>query len=79
MPKKLEGKVAIITGGASGIGEAIAKTFAANGCKVVLVDINKERLPKVEVEIDAEDGICKAICANVVDEVSVIKFFKDTG
>lgn len=80
MTKKLEGKIAIITGGASGIGEAIAKIFTTNGCKVVLVDINKERLPKVAAEIEAENGkgICRAVCADVSDEASVIKFFKET-
>ena len=78
MNKRLEGKVAIVTGGASGIGEGIAKIFATNGCKVVLVDINEERLLKVAEEIKAKNGICRTVFADVVSEEAVIKFFKDT-
>ena len=40
--KSLENKVAIVTGASSGIGEAIAITFAAAGAKVVVSDINEE-------------------------------------
>lgn len=75
---RLEGKVAIVTGGASGIGEAVAKIFAQNGCKVCLVDINGERLPKVAAEITAAEGVCRSALADVVDEDAVIGFFKDT-
>ena len=39
----LQGKTALVTGGASGIGEAIAKTFSAAGAKLILVDLNRER------------------------------------
>ncbi len=40
---KLENKIAIITGAAQGIGEATAKLFIEEGCKVVLTDINQEK------------------------------------
>ena len=74
----LEGKVAIVTGGASGIGEAIGKIFGANGCKVALVDINEGRLHQVVEDMTAAGGICKGICADVTDEAQVISFFQDT-
>ena len=78
MEKRLEGKVAVITGGASGIGEAIAKIYAENGCKVAIVDINGERLKKVEKEIRDAGGDVIAFEADVAEEDQVIDFFKKT-
>ena len=46
----LAGKVAIVTGGASGIGDAVGRIFAANQAKVLLVDIDDDRLKKVVAE-----------------------------
>ena len=76
--KRLEGKVAIVTGGASGIGEAVAKIYAANACKVLIVDLNEERLRQVEADIKGGHGVCAARCADVTDEAQVIGFFRDT-
>jgi len=51
MIKDFEGKVAVITGGASGIGRGLAHAFAKRGMKIVLADINKKDLDKVTQEI----------------------------
>ena len=45
--KKLEGKVAIITGGAGGIGQATAKEFLLEGADVLLFDLNEDDLINV--------------------------------
>ncbi len=73
----LADKVAIVTGGASGIGEAIARTFAAEGCKVMLVDINAARLERVTAEIIETGCTAKAVVADVTQEAQVIAFFRE--
>ncbi len=74
---RLEGKVAIVTGGASGIGEAVAKIYAANACKVLIVDVNEKRLRQVAADIAAAKGTCLARRADVTDEGQVIGFFQE--
>jgi NAD(P)-dependent dehydrogenase (short-subunit alcohol dehydrogenase family) len=75
--KALDGKVAVVTGGASGIGEAVGKIFALNSCKVILVDINRDRLKKVVEEIAKEGSSCKGIYADVSVESQVKQLFVD--
>lgn len=58
------GKVAIVTGGGSGIGEAISKELAANGVQVVVSDINLEGAKRVVAEIEAAGGTASPFEAN---------------
>ncbi|WP_288925407.1 SDR family NAD(P)-dependent oxidoreductase [uncultured Trichococcus sp.] len=51
---KLMNKVAVVTGGASGMGEAICRLFAKEGAKVVVADYNFEGAEKVASEINTE-------------------------
>lgn len=53
---KLEGQVAIVTGGARGIGFAIASRFAQEGAKVIIIDINADLLKEAERKIKEEGG-----------------------
>ena len=46
-----DGKTALVTGAAAGIGRATAITFAENGAKVVIVDVDTEKLKSVKKEI----------------------------
>ncbi len=56
MGQRLEGKVAIITGGASGMGRAQSKLFAAEGAAVCVADIDQEAGPQVAAEIVEAGG-----------------------
>ena len=53
---KIEGSVAVITGGGSGIGECVAKYWVENGGKVVLGDIVPDALERVASEIKESGG-----------------------
>lgn len=59
--KGLDGKVAIVTGGGSGLGEAIGKGLAQRGGKVVLSDINMKGAERVAAEIRKEGGTASAV------------------
>jgi NAD(P)-dependent dehydrogenase (short-subunit alcohol dehydrogenase family) len=63
--KKLENKVAVITGGSGAIGATTAKLFLQEGAKVVLVDINEEALNNTKSLLDSENvSIFKANVTN---------------
>lgn len=68
---KLAGKVAVVTGAASGIGEAVAKLFAAEGAHVVASDMSAEGVQRVVGEIVAEGGAAVAVAANVAVEADI--------
>lgn len=58
---RLEGKVAIVTGGGSGFGEGIAKRFAEEGAKIVVADIVDDNGKRVAAEIEKAHGQGSAI------------------
>ena len=64
-PMKLKDQVAIVTGGASGIGAASARLFAAEGAKVALVDQDTVGLGQVAAEIEGRGGTAMTLAADV--------------
>lgn len=77
--KKLDNKVAIVTGAASGLGRAIAVLFASEGCKVVAADINLDGLQSLEAKIKIKNGVITYLIADMAIEKDIDKMFQVTN
>lgn len=71
MDLELNGKVALVSGGAEGIGEAIVRTLAAEGVMAVIIDRNREKMEVLVSEIIATGGRADSIFAELTDEQQV--------
>ncbi len=69
---RLSGKIAIISGGATGMGGAASKLFAAEGAKVSIIDRNAQAAAATAAEIEAAGGVAASFAADVSDEAQVI-------
>jgi NAD(P)-dependent dehydrogenase (short-subunit alcohol dehydrogenase family) len=67
----LIGKVAAVTGAASGVGKAVAEAFAAAGCKVVALDVNQDNLDSVVAELKSSGAEAIAVQCDVTSDKSV--------
>src|SRR5215469_1869763 len=72
---RLNEKVAVVVGGGSGIGEAIAHLFAREGAAVAIADINRESAAKVSESIRAERPNARPYGLDVVDRAQVAEVF----
>ena len=67
---RLDGKIALVTGGGSGIGEASAKLFADEGAQLAIADLNLDAAQRVAGEIENAGGTATAIELDVRDDSS---------
>jgi len=75
---RLEKKVAIVTGGGSGFGEGISKRFAAEGCQVIVNDINVDGGERVVSEIKSSGGQAAFVKGNVAVDADWASLLKAT-
>ena len=68
---RLEGKVAFITGAASGIGKEIALEFAREGAQIIIADLNQQGADATAAEIEKAGGKAISIAVDVTDEAQV--------
>jgi NAD(P)-dependent dehydrogenase (short-subunit alcohol dehydrogenase family) len=69
--EQLEGKVAVITGGGSGLGRAFAQRFAAEGMKLVLADVEEPALDAAVVELTADGAEVIGVRTDVSDAAAM--------
>jgi len=72
MAGRLAGKVAIVSGGATGMGGAASRLFAAEGAKVAIIDRNEDAAQATAADIVAAGGIAEAFVADVSEEADVV-------
>ena len=75
---QLSGKIAAVTGGASGIGEATVRRFVAEGAQVAFADRDVERGKRVAAEIEASGGKALFVEAHMEQEVEAVAFIQHT-
>ena len=80
-PKSLAGRIALVTGGAGGIGAATAERYLAEGACVMLADINEQALKTTLDELSQRFGrdVVRAVNMNVTDENAVEAAFAETA
>ena len=74
----LEGKVALVTGSAQGIGKAIALNLVEGGARIVLTDMREAKLNEAVKEIEAQGGKAIRFCVDVTDREAVQKMVEQT-
>src|ERR1043165_2150177 len=73
-----QGAVAIITGGASGIGRALAEALAQRGAEVVLADLQIELAEEAAARIRSTSGKARAVALDVTDFAAVDRMVQET-
>ncbi|MCX2739518.1 SDR family NAD(P)-dependent oxidoreductase [Pontibacter anaerobius] len=76
---RLNNRIALVTGGGSGIGRAVALTFASSGATVHVLDVNRESAAKTADEISRNGGNAVSHACDVTDQQEVMAVFRGIG
>ena len=76
---RLQGKIALVTGAASGIGKEIAVLYAREGAKVVIADLNQEGADAAAAELKAAGGEAMGVAMDVTNEAQVDAGFAEVA
>ena len=68
---RFAGKVVVVTGGGGGIGGATCRSFAREGAKVAVFDLNRDAANKVADDIQAAGGTAEAFVCDIANRVQV--------
>ena len=71
LSRSIKGRVALITGAASGMGKATAQVFAAEGARVIVTDINEDEAKNVCKLIESDGGEALAISLDITNEEQI--------
>ncbi len=74
--KRLDGKIAIITGAARGIGFGIAKTYAEEGAQVIIIDLSQDAVDEAVKTLTDASYLATGFAADVTDNAVIEKIFK---
>ena len=79
LSRSISGKVAVVTGAASGMGEATAKLFADEGARVAAIDLNEEPLARVVGEIEADGKPVRGWVLDLADADAIETVFAEVA
>ncbi|WP_434512530.1 SDR family NAD(P)-dependent oxidoreductase [Desulfitobacterium sp. AusDCA] len=74
---KFDGKIAVVTGGAKGIGEAIVRKFYDEGAKIAIIDVNEDGAQKLAKELDPSGDKVIGLGCNIVNRPEVNATFEN--